>query len=77
MKTTVILLATLLSACANQQTMQYRRTGNPQDVRYCEYEASKVQVGQFAARSAMMQGYEQALYQNEIFNKCMAYRSGQ
>jgi hypothetical protein len=71
----VTALAMLLAACANPALQRAEAEAHPQDVAYCQYERSKVQVGDYAARSALMQGYEAALIKNQVYADCLAYRA--
>lgn len=72
----VIVLATLLAACAPPALQRAEASARPEDVAYCQMERAKVQVGQYAARSALMQGYEAALVRQEVYENCLRYRSG-
>lgn len=68
-------LALLLAACANPALQRAEASASPEDLAYCQYERARVQVGQYAAQSALMQGYETALIRAEVYEKCLAYRA--
>jgi len=73
-----ISVITLLAACTPEMMARAKaeREGNPEDVRFCRYEASKASVGAYSTRTAVGQGLEDADRQAQVFNACMAYRSG-
>lgn len=74
----LIILATLsLAACTSNtiQQAQYEKSGNPSDVAACRYEAEKTQVT-YTARTAGGQVFEEMDRKAQVFNACMAYRSG-
>ena len=83
LKTLSIALTLTLAGCANtvfSPTPQYdqavvrARTGNPEDVEFCKYEASKM-PSTSTNYNMIMQAVENQEQQMRVFNSCMQYRT--
>lgn len=82
MKTTIALLATLIAGCAGSgfsPTPQYdlaaqrARGADQDDVRFCEYEASKVPSNS-QNRNMIVQAVDNQEERMRVFNACLTYK---
>lgn len=81
---TLATVGTLLTGCAGSafsptpqydQAVQRARQGKPEDVKYCQYEASKIPATS-NNYNMVMQAVENQEQQMRVFNACMQYRAG-
>lgn len=86
MKISLVLVATLtVAACAPGQAFdptpndsyarQVARQGNPEDVRFCDYEVSKT-TAIHNSQNNLGAAIQETERKASVFNACMRYRQG-